>query len=259
MRLPSLTRNLINNSDMYRHITGHIAKTLSAALMIALAACSEDENVSRIPASAVYDIVTLESTGDKGTTFTMQVNGDSPEITYTAPYDFSNSTQLKEGMRIMICYSRGDDPVYTSGIIDLYGYSLMSNTEPASLTGTAAEYRNWESQPVKIRAMWRTGKYINMQAELYTLRAVKPERFVIVADEATLSSPYPELHVIFDNEEGNDGENLQPVNASFDISNVWLAPTAKGVTVFFPTPTGESSQVFEKPISADDISVEEPQ
>lgn len=236
---------------MHRNITGHTARSLVATLALALAACSEDENVSRIPPTAVYDIVTLESTGDKGTTFTMQVSGDSPEITYLAPYDFSNSTQLKEGMRITICYSRGEEPVYTSGKIDLYGYSLMNNTEPASLTGTSAGYQGWKSQPMKIRAIWRTGKYINMQAELYTFRAVRPERFVIVADEATLSSPYPELHVIFDNEEGNDGENLQPVNASFDISSVWSASTAKGVVVFYTTPDGESSQVFEKSVSAD--------
>lgn len=236
----------MNRPDTHSHHLLHIAKILAAAIVVAVSACSDDSEVSRIPATAVYDIVTLESTGGKGTTFSMQVSGDSPVIKYLAPYDFSNSTQLKEGMRLTICYSRGDDPVYTSGNISLYGYSLMSNTQQEILTGTSEEYQDWKSQPVKIRAMWRTGRYINMQAELYTMRTDKPKRFVMVSDEATLTSAYPELHVIFDNADGNDGLNLQPVTASFDISAVWTAPTAKGVVIYYPTPTGESSQVFEK-------------
>lgn len=246
LRLLSSIRNPMKKSDMHKHISLHIVRTLATAFVLGFAACSDDKEISHIPPSAVYDIVTLEATGDKGTTFSMQVSGDSPVITYLAPYDFSNSTQLKEGMRVMISYSRGDDPVYTSGIIDLYGYSLMSNTEQEILTGSSADYQGWKSQPIKIRSMWRTGSFINMQAELYTLRANKPERFVIVADEATLADTYPELHVIFDNTEGNDGQNLQPVNASFDISKVWSASTAKGIVVYYHTPSGESSQVFEK-------------
>lgn len=236
---------------MHKHLQRNIVKVVATALAVAMSACGDDSEVSRIPATAVYDIVTLESTGGKGTTFSMQVSGDSPLIKYLAPYDFSNSTQLKEGMRLTICYTRGDDPVYTSGNISLYGYSLMSNTEQDILTGTSEDYNGWKSQPVKIRAMWRTGMYINMQAELYTMRADKPKRFVMVTDEATLLSDYPELHVIFDNADGNDGQNLQPVTASFDISAVWSVPTARGVIVYYPTPAGESSQVFEKTMESD--------
>ncbi len=236
---------------MYRHYKGYITKILSATLLTLLVSCGDDSEVSRIPPTAVYDIVTLESTGGKGTTFSMQLSGDSPVIKYLAPYDFSSSTQLKEGIRMTICYTRGDAPVYTSGNISLYGYSLMSNTEQNALTGTSESYQGWKSQPLKIRAMWRTGMYINMQAELYTHRADKPKRFVMVADESTLSSPYPELHLIFDNADGNDGKNLQPVTASFDISAVWSVQTAKGVVVYYPTPAGESSQVFEKTIDPD--------
>lgn len=239
---------------MHKYLSGHIFKTFASAFILALPGCSDDKEVSRIPPTAAYDIVTLVSTGDRGTTFSMQVNGDSPEITYLAPYDFSKSTQLKEGMRLTICYSRIDAPVYTSGNIDLYGYSLMGNTEQSVLSGLSADYAGWKSQPIKIRSIWRTGTYINMQAELYTLQANKPERFIIVTDESTLSDPYPELHVIFENAEGNDGQNLQPVNASFDISQVWSLSTAKGVAVYYPTPVGESSQVFEKTIVPDDSS-----
>lgn len=224
---------------------------MAMAMTASIALCScgsdgDDEPANDIPADAVYDIVTMVSTSSKGTVFTMQCFDDSELITYDAPYDFTTSEHMKPGRRMLICYKRTDGATYTSGKIKLYGYSSMANTEQDVKEGEASDYDNWHLRKMQVSALWRTGHYVNLQASLYVFKALKPETFVLVADKATIGSDYPELYVAYSNAEGNDGDNVYPVKASFDIDAIWSLPTCKGVVIYYNDGTGNVATLMQK-------------
>ncbi len=220
---------------------------LLQSLFIAASSCKgEDEPSSNIPQEAVYDFVTLKESSPEGSTFTMRKSGDSPLITYFSDIDFSRIQTIEDGDRLILCYDRAGGEIYTSGNIIVYGYVQLSSTSQEMLTAAAADYDGWKCQPMKVNALWRTGQFINLDTEISVYHARRPETMVIVADNATLDSEYPRLHIYYENAEDNDGENPYRVYGSFDISDVWQKPTCRGVTVTYQTTDGPSSVTFEK-------------
>lgn len=223
----------------------HILCIFFVALV--LVACSDnDEPVSHIPNTAVYDFVTLDSSSSEGSEFSMQKNGDSPLIYYSSNIDFSKVQTIKDGDRLIICYNRTDGPTYSSGEIKIYGYVFLASTQQQMIVSSPNEYNDWKCSPLKPTALWRTGQYINIEAQLMVYRANKPESFVIVADEATLGDPYPELHLYYENQKDNDGLNSYSVFGSFDISQVWSSPSCHGVKIIYPSTSGFESSTFYK-------------
>ena len=75
---------------------------------------------------------------------------------------------------------------------------------------------------------------------------MRPESMVMVADKSSLSGEYPELHIVYENAQNNDGDNPYRVYASFDISEIWTLHGCKGVSISFPTASGFQSMTFEK-------------
>lgn len=220
---------------------------LLQSFFLAVSSCKgDDEPSSSIPPEAVYDFVTLRESSSEGSIFTMRKSGDSPLITYFSDIDFSRIQTIKDGDRLILCYDRAGGDIYTSGNIIVYGYVQLSSTSQDMLTACASDYDGWKCQPMKVNALWRTGDFINLDTELSVFQARRPETLVIVADNATLDSEYPQLHIYYENAENNDGENPYRVYGSFDISAVWHRPTCRGVTVMYPVAGGVNSVTFEK-------------
>lgn len=219
------------------------------ALAFAAGACSDDEATpgGRIPSNAVYDFVTLESsTKDMGAVFTMRKVDDSPLITYTSNADFSSVKTLSEGDRLILCYNRVDGETYTSGNIDVYGYVTLDNTEKEALWSAEADSADYKCPPMKVYALWRTGTYINLVADVSVYKARRPEIYVLAVDSATIDLPMPDLRVYYRNTKDNDGDNMYTVYASFDISGIWSKPDCQGVNVVYTTADGEQSSGFLK-------------
>lgn len=212
-----------------------------------VAACkNDDEPASNLPQSAVYDFVTLKESSADGSVFTMRKSGDSPLISYYSDIDFSRIQTIQDGDRLILCYDRIGGDVYTSGAIEIYGYVQLSSTELKALYGTSADYDGWASPPMKVNSLWRSGRYINLDTEISVFHAMRPESMVMVADKSSLSGEYPELHIVYENAENNDGDNPYRVYASFDISEIWDLPGCKGVTISYPAASGYQSMTFEK-------------
>lgn len=216
-------------------------------IAIAMQACKgDDEPSSRIPRSAVYDFVTLRESSEEGSVLTMRKNADSPLITYFSDIDFSRIQTIHDGDRLIICYDRIGGEIYTSGNIVIYGYVQLSASDQKMLTGSYEEYSGWTCPPMKANALWRTGHFINLDADISVFQAHRPETLVIVADQATIDDGYPELYIYYKNEEKNDGENPYRIYASFDISAVWSKPSCRGVIVNYPDASGFASAIFQK-------------
>lgn len=211
-----------------------------------MTSCSDDDKYSGMPTSAVYDFVTIDSTSDKGSVFTMQKNGDSPLISYHAPVNFSKIEGISVGDRIILCYNRTDGETYTSGNIDVYGYALMSNTQKTAVKDSTAQSAGFACQPMKVNALWRTGRYINVDTEISVFMAARPKTFILAADSTTLNDDVPKLHLYYSNEDGNDGYSPYTIYGSFDINDLWSRNECKGVEIYYITSTGEKSQLFTK-------------
>lgn len=216
-------------------------------IAVVMQACKgDDEPASSIPRGAVYDFVTLLESSEEGSVLTMRKNADSPLITYFSDIDFSRIQTIHDGDRLIICYDRVGGEIYTSGNIVIYGYVQLSGTDQKMLTGSYDEYAGWRCPPMKANALWRTGNFINLDADISVFQAHRPETLVIVADQATINDGYPELHIYYKNEENNDGDNPYRVYASFDISEIWKKPSCRGVIVNYPDDSGFVSMIFQK-------------
>lgn len=224
----------------------HIAIFIITSVSAFMAGCSDDDKQSGMPTSAVYDFVTIDSTSDKGSVFTMQKFDDSPLISYYAPVNFSKIEGIETGQRIILCYNRTDGETYTSGNIDVYGYALMSNTQKKMVNDSIAQSADFACQPMKVNALWRTGKYINVDTEISVFIAEKPKTFILAADSTTLSDEVPKLYLYYRNDDGNDGYTPYTIYGSFDISDVWDRNECKGAEIYYNTATGKKSQLFMK-------------
>lgn len=216
-------------------------------LVILMTACSNDNKPSgpTIPSNAVWDFVTVDQITSSTTSFTTRKDGDSPLVTLVARYVFDDKQGVKPGDRIMIMYTPDGHPAYTTGAITLYGYRLLEQTQPSALEGTASEYESWQSDPLQMISLWRTGEYINIHASAFCTTQSRPKRFILVADESTLDQETVQLHVIYIQANAG-GENRQDVYASFDIKAVWNLPSCKSVEVSYFSPSGIEKMTFEK-------------
>lgn len=220
---------------------------LLSIIALVLHACkSSDEPSPTIPREAVYDFVTLEESSENGSLLTMRKNADSPLISYFSDVDFSHIQTINDGDRLIICYNRADGETYTSGKITLYGYVLLNNSDQKMLCGYSSDYDGWRCPAMKIKSLWRTGTFINLDADISVFHAGNPETFVIVADQATVDDDYPQLYIYYKNGDDNDGRNPYRVYASFDIAEIWETPSCRGVTINYPTPDGVSSMTIQK-------------
>lgn len=207
---------------------------------------NDDEPSANIPREAVYDFVTFAESSENGSVLTLQKNADSPLISYISDIDFSRVKSIQLGERLIICYNRVDGDTYTSGNITVYGYLKLANSDQNLLYGSASEFNGWKCPPMKVNSLWRTGCYINLDANISVLHAASPESFVVVADESTVHYQYPELYIYYQNENDNDGDNPYRVYASFDVSDLWEHSSCKGVIVNYPSSDGFNSVLFNK-------------
>lgn len=222
------------------------ATRLTTILTVILAAtmmsgCNDDNGGgSTIPDNLSTDFATFVSSGDQGSVFTLQKDGDSPLVTLTAAVKI-DTEQIKPGSRVLIQYvPSGGQEVYESGAIQLYGILQITNGDIEAVA--KSEIDSWRSDRMKLNSMTRTGDYINVWMEVTVSNA--PQRFVIAADEATINDEYPQLYLVMtsDNEMGRS-YNLY---GSFDISDIWDLETCQGVRIHYSDRNGDDSKTFQK-------------
>ena len=203
------------------------------------ASCSKDE--PSVPNEFFMDIATFVSSTENGVVVTVQGEGDSQPATISFPNQ-RITTDLKPGTRVLIAYRPNNGIPYITDTGTLYGMWYVYNGKITF--GTKESTGLWMTMPQNILSVWRTGKWLNFQAEC-TYVNDKPTAYELVVDETTLGNPYPQVHLIYTADKGPDAQT-QEFYASFDISEVWDLDNVQGIVLYVDGNNGMEEYTFEK-------------
>ncbi len=223
-------------------LTNLVSAILAAVTIgLATASCNSDNNHSTLPDNMATDFATFVSTSDNGSIFTLRKSADSPIVTLSAPVKVDVSV-IKVGQRVIISYvPSGGQGMYESGPITLYGLADIFNADIT--TESQATINSWQSQRMKMHMISRSGQYLDIWADLEY--KTQPERFVLVADESTVSNEYPEAYLVFTSDLNSIGTPRQ-FYASFDLSPIWNLETCSGLIVHYNDEAGSKTLKLEK-------------
>ncbi len=207
-----------------------IKKFLSALCIAAFAtgftACNSEDGPDGPVNGSFLDIVTVQSAGSTGSTFTFRSLNDSPEITLTTD-QFFEDVSIKSGTRILLNYIPESGKQFESGPVRVIGFTRCLG--PDITVAKTSNESEWSSSPVYLAAMWRSGQWLNLQMVLRM--STSPRRFALVLDPDTEDSDEPELHIVFTPDVNVNFSS--PAYASYNISSLWDKPEVEAIKVFY--------------------------
>lgn len=196
-----------------------------AAAALSFGACNNDSNEA---VAYFTDIVTLDSSSDKGSVMTFRELNDSPVITLTSAQPF-NKDQV--GKRIVIVYSPiGTIEHAVSGNVNIIDAAPTFGGGAAPTDAVVDSLDNWKSDEISFMQAYRSGKYLNLGMILPTNSSL--EKFRCYIDVTTLDNEYPEIHVVYKAKVGYDMGSGN-FFGSYDISSIWNRPGVKGLKVLY--------------------------
>ena len=199
-----------------------LAILLMGALLPSCNTNSGDEGVQTLLA-----LVTFQSVSDNGSVFTYRVGPYTPEITLTSTYKLSTD-RVKVGDRCLIQYRIMDGrDANTSGPIQLDATGQVLNGR--ILTGNKDDYADWASEDVIINTAWVSGPWLNLYVTANMLK--EPKTFKIVADETTMTTETPVLHLIYESDDAL-GSALSAY-ASINIDEIWSDSSYKNFKLIY--------------------------
>lgn len=215
-------------------IQQHLSLILLALVSAIIStSCINDDNSNDITYS---NLVTY--TGNIGTNAYFEYQGENDAKPVTL-YTNRILSGISEGQRMVIMYSLENENQYgKDGYIQLLTYSSVPTVAVRTATTSEAQAAN---EPMYLYAIARTGKYINIDANL---PLIEGRTFSILADEATLHSEMPELYVTTKTPSGNTGLNESTL-ASFDISSIWNMADIRGVKIHVNDINPSGKKVYE--------------
>lgn len=192
--------------------------------LIVTTSCGDDETFN--DHATLYDIVTFVDNTESGAQFTLQQSDDSPLITLLARGTTLNKEDIEPGKRVFIGYIPADGEPYTSGDITLTGISAINNDRLR--IAPLDSVPSWDSDPIYLNSIWRTGKYIN----IYCRVSYSDEKraFILMVDKATYDDAIPQLYLVH-NLLGEPQSFTRRAYLSVDISVLWNKETCQGVTI----------------------------
>lgn len=208
-------------------------------LMAAMLCSCNDDNDTPIPSGAFTVFATLERLDNTGATFTTQELDDSELVTYVTTQEL-DSKIYTVGKRYVIVFSNQSGKRFQSGEITLYmAYSVFNGKAESH---TAADCEAAFKDPVNLSMIYRTGKWLNVEATAPV--GVQPKVFTVYVDQATINNEVPEVYVAFKTDNINGPERT--FFGSFDLSPVWNLSTCHGLRVHYFTKGVETVEVITK-------------
>lgn len=198
-------------------------RLLLVTLIMSVTLSCADEGVDGPVGIPLWDIVTFEGNIDGHANFSFRQVNDTPLITLVADRAIP-ADDLEGGERMYISYLPESNTSYTSGPVTLYSAAII-NQAPME-TAPIIDLPDWNRDPVYVYSAWRSGTYINLHVRLTYDR--EPRTFCLVADEATISSPTPDIYLVHTMAQPSDYHD-RVYYASFDISDIWERPDVTGV------------------------------
>lgn len=198
---------------------------LIVILGMSLSSCRDDDGVDGPVSMQLWDIVTYEgrNSNNSGSVFTFRQVDDSPLVTLTSDITLK---EIEQGQRLMIRYIPENGKAYTSDRISLLSASKINDGKAE--TEWKSDYDIWNRDKVYLYSTWRTGSYINFHLRLTYSK--EPRMFNIVLDPKTKDSETPEFYLVHIMAQETDNHD-RAYFASFDIDEIWNAPTTKAVKI----------------------------
>lgn len=213
-------------------------RSASAALALSLMSwgCSDDNG--GMSTERYMNFATFE--GNEGSTsrYTLQIINDSPLITLTYGSTLDES-QVKKGERVMLIYSLPEGmTVNDSGRLTRLsvGKVVNSSLEVGSFDGESPR-----SDAVGVQALYRTGRYVNLQAQLpYYSESCK---IGLKVDEAEAEAPIPTAYLIYERQADTPTFD-RTTYASIDMGQFWMRETLKGIKIVVENSLDPSKREF---------------
>lgn len=186
---------------------------LITAILLVLASCDKQEDIDRAYTDYRYDIVTYLGKNATGAVFEYLGHGDSASVM------LQSHVALKDvvtNQRVLLRYDFADNNTASANRdIDVFGCNRI-----ISDTVSLAELPPSElpRQQVKLRSMWRTGRYINLHCLVeYT---GKDRTFRLEADPQTIDNDTVDCYLVHDLRGASAGW-WRDCYASFDVAPLW--------------------------------------
>lgn len=192
-----------------------------AVLSAGLAGCQDGDPGEQTP--TLYDIVELVASSDAGSSMVLQ-HGDAEPVYMTTSTRFDNQL-IVAGDCFFLGYQvlQEGNPQQVKTVT----YSQINNS--AVVVDSLDEYPEWDDDEVYLMAIWRAGDKIVVRCRLpYD---DNPRKFFMLADESTLSSPYPDLYLVHELPLSHTDTYLRQYYAAFDAAEILALDTCRGVTV----------------------------
>ena len=164
---------------------------LTAIIMLVLVSCDKQEDIDRAYTDYRYDIVTYLGKNATGAVFEYLGHGDSASVMLQSHVSLKD---VVTNQRVLLRYDFADkSPASANRNIDVFGCSrIISDT-----IGLAELPPNeLPRQQVKLRSLWRTGRYINLHCQVeYT---GKDRTFRLEADPQTIDNDTVDCYLVHD-------------------------------------------------------------
>lgn len=217
---------------------------MSIAVLAALAGCRDNDGPFASSAR-LTDIAEVVDAPEGGSRFAVMQGEDSePAILYAPDYSL-NDTDFPVGSRLLLIYHYPDPatPAYSSGNITVDAVAKINND--LLRVDPIADHPEWDSSPVYLYAVWRSGNFINVHSRL--TYSTSSRQFMLMVDKPTVDDDFPDLYLVHDIHDAPDSFTRQNY-ASFDISSLWKRKSCKGVRVnIASTNIPQKSFIFNKP------------
>lgn len=226
----------------------HLLKnTLAVMFTVVLAgifmpSCSTGNGDEPDVSKMMYDIATLTSSSENGSTVTVRKDADSPLITLTFANQQVDTTKVAIGQRFVIAYVPLTPEPYQSGAAVMYAYLDIYNG--TMTVGTKESTNSWATMQQDLMAIWRTGHWINIQA-MCTYDKLKPAKYDLVVNQATLNDEYPEAYLLYERTT-TPGANTKTLYTTFNIDDVWDRDDVLGLKINVFTDQGQQTFTFKK-------------
>lgn len=219
------------------------ALTLTVMLAVIGTACNNNNGNEPSVDNFSADIATLVSMDDSGAVFTVIPEDDGTPFSLTFSGYKLSPEMFTVGNRYLILYTPVTSPGGPGGASRLLGFLYVYN---GTITeGTAESTSSWRTMQQDLVAMWRSGNWINIQANLTYVKDGTPKKYELVVDETTLDNEYPEVHLIYEPDDSPLAET-KTFYASFNIESIWERPNVKGIRITAIINQGPRTFTFTK-------------
>lgn len=196
------------------------------ALTAAVASCDDDKDIDPRYTDYRYDVVTYRGTEGGTARFDLVARDDDGMTVLTAAAAID--TAIHQGQRVLIRYNFADSSrAGGARRINLY-QTVRITYDSLRYTVNPLSYYLDQMEPVRLRSIWRTGDYLNLNCQVeYT---GKPRHFYLLLDSATHRRDTVDCYLV-NNTFGDTTYHLRTGYASFFVGSVTRVPTCQVLRV----------------------------